>query len=114
MMRVIKSTNEIDYDKLDTIKELYHSCDSKEEYLDVLENGIEPDDMGYIYLSEKPFRNSKYTLIIRIPNNSKLHDWREFWCDEDGNEIDFNHEYDPSNPYYIYTSFIDPVYIREM
>lgn len=114
----LKLTNSIkeDYNDCRNIKYLYHSVFSKdvEDYVD--KNGITVDEHGFIYLSQHPYK-TKYTTAtykVRIPDNNYLYDWREFWYDEDGEPIDFDHEYDETNPYYIYMMNIPVNYINKI
>ena len=94
--------------KEDTLpKVLYHSVTSEAKRDFVLKNGIKADSDGMIYLSEKPLESNlyKYSFKVKVPDVSKLHDWREVWSDSD------DKEYDPNNPYYIYEGDIPKQYI---
>jgi hypothetical protein len=95
---------------------LYHSVPYENVYNFVKQNGIVADSSGWVYLTEKPYyRNKNWayaTFKVFIPNNdNRLHDWDDFWLDEDGNEIDFDHEKDPNNHYYMYEGNIPLEYI---
>lgn len=108
-------TNEsVKYNDTKRIKTLYHSVfnDKAKDY--VLKNGIKCDQYHWVYLSEKPIINKlvKAVFLVTIPKNDLLYDWREIWCDEDGNEIDMDHEYDPNNPYYMYNADIPKQYVK--
>lgn len=92
-------------------KILYHTVFSKRSYEYVLKNGITPDEYGYVYLSEKPLKGY-YTFKVQVPDESNLYDWEDFWLDDNGNEIDFDHQYDPDNKYYMYLGDIPLGYIR--
>lgn len=105
-----------EYEDCSKIKYLYHSVFSKnaEDYVD--NKGITLDDSGYIYLSKYPYKQNRAvaTYKVRIPNNSYLYDWREFWYDENGQPLDFDHEYDETNPYFIYTDNISAEYLQKL
>lgn len=79
-----------------------------------MRRGLEPDHVGFIYLSERPLPGFEVTIKVTIPDINQLMDWREAWYDDNGEEIDMDHEYDPSNPYYIYLSLIPPEYLEEV
>ena len=102
-LRIRESFYDIEY--------LYHSVFNKSSYDYVLENGITADDQGFVYLSEKPIPGYA-SFRVRIPNESYLHDWEEFWLDDEGNEIDFDHCLDPNNKYYMYEGDIGLQYIE--
>lgn len=117
-------TKEMDQ-KISRINYLYHTVFNQKSYDYVKKNGITADSNGFIYLSEKPIikhnnnswsiNNTVAVFKVRIPNKSKLHDWREIWMDDDGNETDSDHQYDKSNPYYIYMDRNIPLsYIEEV
>lgn len=93
---------------------LYHAV-TDDSYDYVLKHGITPDSDGFIYLSTYPITLGRYThnFQVAVPNLSLLYDWKDFW-QEDGKDIDYNHEYDPQNPYYIYTGTIPVKYIKEV
>lgn len=93
---------------------LYHSVFNKRSLDFVLENGIIADDQGFVYLAEKPFDNAYATFIVTVPNEDNLYDWEDFWLDADGNEIDFDHEYNPNNKYYIYIGDIPLEYAEQV
>lgn len=81
----------------------------------VLNNGITIDTQGIVYLSVLPLYPVEYgghVFEVKIPNSNNLVDWREVWCDEEGNEIDSDHEYNPNNPYYCYFGNIPKEYIK--
>lgn len=90
---------------------LYHTVFSEKSYNYVLQNGIIADEYGYVYLSEKPLKGY-YTFKVKIPNINNLYDWEDFWLDDEGNEIDFDHQYDPNNKYYMYLGDIPISYIK--
>jgi len=92
---------------------LYHSVFDKNSYNYVLRNGIKADDQGWVYLSEKPYKDAYRTFQVVVPNETLLYDWEDFWLDDDGNEIDFDHVYDPDNKYYMYYGDISRDYITE-
>lgn len=96
---------------------LYHAVTNR-SYDYVKKNGITPDEDGFVYLSTYPLKSGLYknghVFQVKIPNHSLLYDWREFWQDEEGNDIDFDHEWDPENPYYIYMGFIPAEFIKEV
>ena len=94
-------------------KYLYHAVFSEKAYNWVLQNGITPDEYGYVYLSEKPFSGRKpyHVFRVKVPNISNLYDWEDFWLDSEGNAIDFDHEYDPNNKYYMYYGSIPADFI---
>ena len=96
--------------------ELYHSIVSGSVYNWVIENGITPDSQGMVYLSLNPIVNSTTVACFKvtIPDMSNLYNWEYFWLDEYGNEIDFDHEQDPNNPYYIYLGKIPLTNIEEL
>jgi len=81
------------------IKYLYHSVKTESQLNFILKNGILPDNQGFIYLSLHPVKTKFYqfSVKVKIPDNNKLHDWRDIW-----GEGDMDHEYDESNPYFIY------------
>lgn len=93
---------------------LYHSVFDKKSLDFVLENGIVADEQGFIYLSEKPFDNAYAVFTVKITNKNNLYDWEDFWLDDNGNEIDFNHEYNPNNKYYMYMGNIPTEYIKQI
>ena len=99
---LIRVNESIKYKNTKVIKKLYHSVFNEKSKNYVLANGIKADSDNMVYLSEKPMKNAVAVFLVTIPDKSKLHDWREFWQDEDGNDIDYDHEYDSSNPYYVY------------
>lgn len=96
----------------------------KKSYEYVKRNGIKRDSQGWIYLSTKPIiknnknpwsvNNTVAVFKVRIPDKSKLYDWREIWMDDDGNETDSDHQYDKNNPYYMYSGDIPKQYIEEV
>lgn len=122
MIRVIES-NEY-YNNTQEIKYLYHAVFTEESYEFVKKNGIKRDRDGWVYLSKYPIikrnhnpwsvNNTVAVFKVRIPDNNLLYDWRELWCDEDGNEIDMDHQYDKDNPYYMYEGDIPKEYIEEI
>ena len=88
-------------------KILFHSVKSEREKDFVLQNGIKADDNYMVYLSEKPIGVPyKYTFEVKVPDVSKLHDWREVWSDNG------DKEYDAKNPYYVYEGDIPKQYIK--
>lgn len=97
-----------------TPTKLYHSVFNRQTYDYVFKNGITVDDTGWIYLSEKPFSYAYAVFEVTIPDKNLLYDWRQFWLDDEGNEIDMDHEYDPNNPYYMYAESIPLNYIKEV
>lgn len=101
------------YKDTKNIKTLYHTVFDKDTYDFVQGNGIVADDNNYVYLSKYPYKSeSAYaTFKVNIPDSNKLFDWREFWYDENGNEFDYDHEWDPDNPYFIYVGNIPKSYI---
>lgn len=90
---------------------LYHSVDSEKTLEFVQAKGIVKDEQGFVYLSKKPLSGSrfKYVFKVTIPKDKmdNLYDWREFWTDGEGDK-----EYDPKNPYYIYTGNIPKEWIQ--
>ena len=86
---------------------LYHNVTSEAVRDFVLQNGIKADKDGMVYLSKKPITKLpfKYSFEVRVPDMSKLWDWRDIWSDSD------DKEYDPKNPYYVYEGSIDKQYI---
>lgn len=92
---------------------LYHSVFNQKSYNYVLRNGIEADDQGWVYLSEKPYKGAYKTFQVTVPDETLLYDWEDFWLDDDGNEIDFDHVYDPNNKYYMYYGNIPRDYVTE-
>lgn len=72
------------------------------------------DDQGFVYLAEKPFDHALAVFEVTVPNERDLYDWETFWLDDDGNEIDFDHELDPNNKYYMYMGNIPLKYIRRV
>lgn len=99
----------------DTTSYLYHSVDDK-GYEFAMRYGLVADSDGFIYLSKYPIKNPNYThtFRVRIPNMNNLRNWEDFWTDDDGELIDFDHEPDPNNPYYIYVGDIDAKHIQEV
>lgn len=93
---------------------LYHSVFNRRSLNFVLENGIVADDAGFVYLAEKPFDHAIAVFEVTVPNESDLYDWEDFWLDDDGNEIDFDHELDPNNKYYMYMGNIPLKYIKQI
>lgn len=87
---------------------LYHSVTSEQNRDFVLSNGIKADKDSMVYLSEKPITTGlyKYAFKVRVPNASKLWDWREIWGD--GND---DKEYDPNNPFYVYEGDIPKQFV---
>lgn len=97
-----------------TAEPLYHSVFNQRSLNFVLENGIVADDAGFVYLAEKPFDHAIAVFEVTVPNESDLYDWEDFWLDDDGNEIDFDHELDPNNKYYMYMGNIPLKYIKRI
>jgi hypothetical protein len=93
---------------------LYHSVFNQRSLDFVLENGIFADDAGFVYLAEKPFDHALAVFEVTVPDERDLYDWETFWLDDDGNEIDFDHELDPNNKYYMYMGNIPLKYIRRV
>lgn len=95
---------------------LYHKV-TERSYEYVKENGITPDRDGFVYLSMYPvplgYNEYTHNFQVRIPNPELLYDWRDFW-QEDGEDIDMYHEWDPENPSYIYMGKIPITYIKEV
>ena len=93
---------------------LYHGFKDEHQLEKALRLGLQVDDDGMIYLSEKPYpldapyAYTKYYVEVTIPDKSYLADWREFW------EDDLEHTYDYDNPYYVYTSNIPPNYLKRI
>ena len=113
MIRIIYE----EYEDCSKIKYLYHSVFSKEaeDYVD--DNGITVDDFNCIYLSKYPYKPNYAvaTYKVAIPNNSYLYDWREFWYDDEEEPLDpFEHEYDETNPYFIYMDNIPVEYLQKL
>lgn len=104
------------YSKTKRIKYLYHTVFNKNTYDFVKKNGIKVDNDHWIYLAEKPIINSNTYAVfkVRIPNNELLYDWREIWTDDNGKEYDMDHQYDKSNPFYMYNANIPKQYIEEV
>lgn len=96
------------------ITPLYHSVFDKRSYDYVLQNGITADDYGYVYLSEKPMKHAYAVFEVTVPNTNSLYDWDDFWLDDEGNEIDFDHVKDPNNKYYMYGGNIPRNCIKEI
>lgn len=117
MIRIIEDR---DYSRLKHIKYLYHWVIDSKQALYCQHNGITRDSDGFVYLSEKPFNETSpawdkddgFTFRVRIPNNDLLSYWEDFWTDEDGNEIDFDHQAIPGNQYYIYEDDIPKEFIE--
>ena len=86
---------------------LYHSVTSEDARDFVLKNGIKADSNSMVYLSEKPITTKpyKYSFKVKVPDMTKLWDWRDIWSDGDDKEYDMN------NPYYVYEGDIDKQYI---
>ena len=113
---------EINYKDTSKIKYLYHAVFNEKSFEYVMEYGIKADSNGVVYLSEKPiikkaqpkwgYKGTIAVFKVTIPDNRNLYDWREFWCDDNGEEIDFDHQYDPTNPYYCYTGSIPKQYVK--
>lgn len=103
-----------------SIKTLYHWVRTREQRDYVLRNGITVDSDGFIYLSEKPLNTTHpcwtpsdgYVFEVTIPDNSYLYNWEDFWLDDNGEEVDFDHQRDDNNPYYIYTTNIPVKYVE--
>lgn len=93
-------------------KYLYHGTYTIGAKRSILENGLFSDHVGMIYLSEKPIRGCKYYFRVQIPDQAYLTDWRDFWYDDNDEEIDMDHQYDPDNPYYVYLGNIPAKYIE--
>ena len=93
-------------------KYLYHTTEDK--YVEgILKKGLKIDDFGLVYLAEKPLAGDKYpTFKVRIPDHNQLMDWREAWYDDDGEELDIDHQYEENNPYYLYLTSIPPEYLE--
>lgn len=118
-MRIMKETRS--EDDLMKVKYLYHWTNTKENRDSILENGLWTDSDGFIYLSEKPFNETRsdwegqgYVFKVKIPDHDNLYYWEDFWCDEDGNEVDDDHQADPDNQYYIYMDEIPKEYVKEI
>ena len=124
MIKILKLDEAIQYKDTSKIKYLYHTVFSNRTFEYVMKYGIRADSKGLVYLAEKPIikkaLNPKFTdgistravFKVTIPDNRNLYDWREFWCDDNGEEIDFDHQYDPTNPYYCYTGSIPKQYVK--
>ena len=88
--------------------ELYHSVtdDYVRDY--VLQNGIKANDQNFVYPSQKPITRPpfKHTFKVKIPNMDQLFDWRDIH--DEGPE----HQYDKSNPYYMYNGDISKQYVK--
>ncbi len=101
------------YELTEEIEFLYHSTDL--EYVESIEqNGLKTDDNGLVYLSEKPMQYYDVCYRVTIPKQHNLVDWREMWYDQDGKEIDMDHQYDETNPYYVYMDTIPPQYLDRL
>lgn len=121
---MIKINETFQYNDTSKIKYLYHSVFSKKSYEYVLKNGITHDVQGWVYLSEKPMiinggnhswaLNTVAVFKVKIPDNRKLYDWREIWYDKNDKEYDSDHQYEKSNPYYMYSGNIPKQYIQEV
>jgi len=101
------------YYDTDNIKTLYHWVrdDRVRDY--VLENGITADDDYSVYLSAKPLYTDRGHLFeVTIPDNYRLRDWRYSWWNDDKVEFDFDHQYNPENPYFIYEGDIPKEYVK--
>lgn len=122
MKKIINLVEELDYKKLYRIKYLYHWVSEERVRNYILKNGITKDEDGFVYLSEKPFNKTRkdwsktkgFLFKVKIPNNDLLYFWEEFWTDENGNEIDSDHQADPKNQYYIYMGDIPLKYVEEV
>ena len=95
---------------------LYHSTTSVQNKNAILRDGLKTDYLGMVYLSEKPIGLPAFPYVFRveIPDQEFLADWREIWHDDDGEPIDLDHQYDETNPYYVYLGNIPPEYIEEV
>ena len=88
-------------------KVLFHSVRDEKTKEYILRNGIKADDMDMVYLSKKPMGGIyKFTFEVEVPDETKLHDWRDVW--EDG----YDKEYDVNNPYFIYEGDIPKQYVK--
>ncbi len=99
------------YELTEEIPTLYHSADQR-DVESIQREGLRTDDFGMVYLAEKPIEGFDVAFLVTIPNQSQLADWREIWYDDDGEEIDMDHQYDEDNPYYIYLGPIAPEYLK--
>jgi len=93
------------------IRTLYHGVSDETMEAFVLKNGIVTDSHGFIYLSEKP-GIFPINFEVTIPDSRNLVDWREVWYDDNGEESDIDHQYDDTNPFYIYLSPIPREYVK--
>ena len=92
-------------------KVLYHSTPSR--FLpEIMKHGLKRSWDGMVYLMEKPEAWGDVVIEVKIPNKNHLMDWREAWYDENDEEIDGDHSYDPSNPYWVYLYPIPTKYLR--
>ncbi len=102
MLRLIDLLEEVN-----TTKILFHSVKDERTRDFVIQNGIKADENYMIYLSKKPIGTPyKYTFKVSIPDNTKLHDWREVWDDN------IDKEYDTENPFYVYEGDIPKQYVK--
>ena len=87
---------------------LYHAVTSETIRDFVLKNGIKANEQNFVFLSQKPITRApfKYTFKVKVPHMDRLHDWRDMY--DEGPE----HQYDESNPYYIYEGDIPKQYIK--
>lgn len=88
---------------------LYHNTD-KRNLSSILAKGLQKDEFGLVYLSTYPIKGYEVTLKVEVPDENLLVDWREIWM-EDGEEFDQDHQYDPTNPYFVYMDPIPPEYL---
>jgi hypothetical protein len=95
------------------LKYLYHSTTEKSA-ASIEKEGLKTDYQGLIYLSEKPIQNFPVVFKVEIPNKNSLVDWRDVWYDDDGEEIDMDHQYDLDNPYYVYMDPIPAQYLTRV
>ena len=98
------------YELTKEIPTLYHSADRR-DVESIQKEGLRTDDLGMVYLAEKPIEGFDVAFLVTIPNQSQLADWREIWYNDD-EEIDMDHQYDDDNPYYIYLGPIAPEYLK--
>jgi len=111
---MIKVINEEQITDVDEIEFLYHWVESERVKDYVLNNGLTADDDYCVYLMSNPvpFNKGGFMFRVTIPDTNRLHDWREYWHDDDGVEFDDEHIYDPDNPYFIYEGNIDKKYVN--
>jgi len=100
-----------EYVKRKEPKVLYHATSNK--FLPIImKQGLKRSWDGFVYLMEKPEAFDDVVLEVNIPNKNQLIDWREAWYDDNDEETDMDHQYDPKNPYWIYPHDIPTKYLR--